>query len=117
MKLPDPSLELQQGRKVVVFVHHLVPGLDAEELDKYRRMDDATLEAARAIPGQLGHEFARTTKARSSCAIGKTTRPWPNGPCIPCTKRPSGLDTLCSTRPTGPWCARWTTTGSRSETD
>ena len=58
MKLPDPSFELQQGHKVVVFVHHLVPGLDAEELDKYRRMDDATLEAARAIPGHLGHEFA-----------------------------------------------------------
>ena len=43
---------------MVVFVHHLVPGLDAEQLDKYRRMDDATLEAARAIPGYLGHEFA-----------------------------------------------------------
>jgi len=58
MRLPDPSLELQPGHKVVVFVHHLVPGLEAEELDKYRRMDDATLEAARAIPGHLGHEFA-----------------------------------------------------------
>ena len=58
MRLPDPSLELQPGHKVVVFVHHLAPGLGAEELDKYRRMDDATLEAARAIPGHLGHEFA-----------------------------------------------------------
>ena len=58
MRLPDPSLELQPGHKVVVFVHHLVPGLDAEEVDKYRRMDDATLEAARAILGHLGEEFA-----------------------------------------------------------
>ena len=58
MRLPDPSLELQPGHKVVVFVHHLVPGLDAEEVDKYLRMDDATLEAARAIPGHLGEEFA-----------------------------------------------------------
>ena len=58
MRLPDPSLDLQPGNKVVVFVHHLVPGLYAEELDKYRRMDDATLTAARAISGHLGHEFA-----------------------------------------------------------
>ncbi len=58
MRLPDPSLELQPGNKVVVFVHHLVPGLDAEVLDKYRCMDEATLEVARAIPGHLGHEFA-----------------------------------------------------------
>lgn len=63
MRLPDPSLELQPGHKVVVFVHHLVPGLDAEELDKYRRMDDATLEAARAIPGHLGEEFASNDEA------------------------------------------------------
>ena len=34
MRLPDPSLELQTGHKVVVFVHHLVPDLEAEELDK-----------------------------------------------------------------------------------
>ena len=60
MNLPDPSLELKPGNKVVVFVHHLVPSLDAEELDKYRRMDHATLEAAQAIPGRLGHEFAST---------------------------------------------------------
>ena len=58
MTLPDPNLELKPGNKVVVFVHHLVPGLDPDELHKYRRMDDATLEAAQAIPGHLGHEFA-----------------------------------------------------------
>jgi hypothetical protein len=58
MKLPDPSLELQTGHKVVVFVHHVVPDLEAKELDKYRRTDDATLVAARAIPSHLGHEFA-----------------------------------------------------------
>ena len=63
MRLPDPSLDLQPGNKVVVFVHHLVPGLDAEELDKYRRMDDATLEAARVIPGYLGHEFSSNDEA------------------------------------------------------
>ena len=66
MKLPDPSLELRPGTKVVVFVHHLVPGLDAEELDKYRHMDDATLEAARAIPATWGTSSPRTTRARSS---------------------------------------------------
>lgn len=62
MTLPDPNLELRLGNKVVVFVHHLVPGLDPDELHKYQRMDDATLEAARTIPGHLGHEFASNDK-------------------------------------------------------
>ena len=62
MTLPDPNLELRPGNKVVVFVHHLVPGLDPDELHKYQRMDDATLEAARTIPGHLGHEFASNDK-------------------------------------------------------
>ncbi len=62
MTLPDPNLELRPGNKVVVFVHHLVPGLDSDELHKYQRMDDATLEAARTIPGHLGHEFASNDK-------------------------------------------------------
>ena len=62
MTLPDPNLELRRGNKVVVFVHHLVPGLDPDELHKYQRMDDATLEAARTIPGHLGHEFASNDK-------------------------------------------------------
>jgi len=62
MTLPDPNLELKPGNKVVVFVHHLDPGLDPDELHKYQRMDDATLEAARTIPGHLGHEFASNDK-------------------------------------------------------
>lgn len=62
MTLPDPNLELRPGNKVIVFVHHLVPGLDLDELHKYQRMDDATLEAARTIPGHLGHEFASNDK-------------------------------------------------------
>jgi len=62
MTLPDPNLELRPGNKVVVFVHHLDPGLDPDELHKYQRMDDATLEAARTIPGHLGHEFASNDK-------------------------------------------------------
>ena len=62
MTLPDPNLELRPGNKVVVFVHRLVPGLDPDELHKYQRMDDATLEAARTIPGHLGHEFASNDK-------------------------------------------------------
>lgn len=32
MILPDPSIELEPGNKVVVFVHHLREGLTAEQL-------------------------------------------------------------------------------------
>jgi len=58
MILPDPSIQLQPGNKVVVFVHHLKAKLSAEQLAEYRRMDDETLEAAKSLDGYLGHEYA-----------------------------------------------------------
>jgi len=58
MILPDPSIQLQPGNKVVVFVHHLKAGLSAEQLAEYRRMDDETLAAAMSLDGYLGHEYA-----------------------------------------------------------
>ena len=56
MILPDPSIQLQPGNKVVVFVHHLKAKLSAEQLAEYRRMDDETLAAAMSLDGYLGHE-------------------------------------------------------------
>ena len=58
MILPNPSVQLEPGHKVVVFVHHLKEGLSAEQLAEYRRMDDETLAVAMAMDGYLGHEFA-----------------------------------------------------------
>ena len=58
MILPNPSVQLEPGNKVVVFVHHLKVGLSAEQLAEYRRMDDDTLAVARGIDGYLGHEYA-----------------------------------------------------------
>jgi len=58
MILPNPSIQLEPGHKVVVFVHHLKEGLSAEQLAECRRMDDETLAIAMGIPGHLGHEFA-----------------------------------------------------------
>ena len=58
MILPDPSIQLQPGNKVVVFVHHLKAGLSAEQLAEYRRMNDETLAAAKSLDGYLGHEYA-----------------------------------------------------------
>ncbi|MGB1074965.1 MAG: antibiotic biosynthesis monooxygenase family protein [Flavobacteriales bacterium] len=59
MILPDPSVQLEPGNKVVVFVHHLKAGLSAEQLAAYRRMDDETLAVAKTIDGYLGHEYAK----------------------------------------------------------
>ena len=56
MILPDPSIALEPGNKVVVFVHHLKEGLSAGQLAEYRRMDDATLAEAKSMEGYLGHE-------------------------------------------------------------
>jgi heme-degrading monooxygenase HmoA len=58
MMLPNPSVQLEPGNKVVVFVHHLKEGLSAEQLAEYRRMDDDTLAIAMAMDGYLGHEYA-----------------------------------------------------------
>ena len=58
MILPDPSIQLEPGNKVVVFVHHLKAGLSADQLAEYRRMDDETLAAAMSLDGYLGHEYA-----------------------------------------------------------
>ena len=58
MILPNPSVQLEPGHKVVVFVHHLKEGLSAEQLAEYRRMDDDTLAVAMAMDGYLGHEYA-----------------------------------------------------------
>ena len=58
MILPDPSIALEPGNKVVVFVHHLKEGLGAEQLAEYRRMDDDTLAIAMGMDGYLGHEYA-----------------------------------------------------------
>lgn len=58
MILPDPSIALKPGNKVVVFVHHLQEGLTAEQLSQYKDMDDATLAEAKSMDGYLGHECA-----------------------------------------------------------
>ena len=58
MILPNPSVQLEPGHKVVVFVHHLKEGLSAEQLAEYRRMDDETLAIAMGMDGYLGHEYA-----------------------------------------------------------
>ena len=58
MMLPDPSIALEPGNKVVVFVHHLKEGLSAERIAEYRRMDDDTLAVAMGMDGYLGHEYA-----------------------------------------------------------
>ena len=58
MILPDPSIALKPGNKVVVFVHHLQEGLTAEQLSQYKDMDDATLAEAKSMDGYLGHEYA-----------------------------------------------------------
>ena len=58
MILPNPSIQLDSGNKVVVFVHHLKEGLSAEQLAEYRRMDDDTLAVAMGMDGYLGHEYA-----------------------------------------------------------
>lgn len=58
MILPNPSIELEPGNKVVVFVHHLREGLTAAQLAQYRNMDDATLAEAKSMDGYLGHEYA-----------------------------------------------------------
>ena len=62
MILPDLSIHLEPGNKVVVFVHHLKQGLNAEQLAEYRRMDDDTLAVARGMDGYLGHEYASHEK-------------------------------------------------------
>ena len=46
MILPSPSIQLEPGNKVVVFVHHLKEGLSAEQLADCRRMDEDTLAVA-----------------------------------------------------------------------
>lgn len=56
MMLPNPSIQLNPGNKVVVFVHRLKEGLSAEQIADYRRMDDETLAVAMAMDGYLGHE-------------------------------------------------------------
>ena len=115
MNLPNPSLELKPSNKVVVFVHHLIPSLNAEELDKCRSMDHASLEAAQAIPGHLGHEFASTDQGTVFMSY------WENDEALalwaqhPCTKKPNDWDTSCGTRRTGQWCARWDATGSQTD--
>ena len=58
MILPDPSIELEPGNKVVVFVHHLREGLTEEQLTAYKNMDNATLAEAKSMDGYLGHEYA-----------------------------------------------------------
>lgn len=58
MTLPDPSIQLQPGNKVVMFVHHLKAGLSSAQLAEYRRMDDETLAVAMGMDGSLGHEYA-----------------------------------------------------------
>ena len=58
MILPDPSIALEPGNKVVVFVHHLREGLTAAQLAQYKDMDDATLAEAKTMNGYLGHEYA-----------------------------------------------------------
>ena len=58
MMLPDPSIALEPGNKVVVFVHHLREGLTARQLAEYKDMDVATLAEAKSMDGYLGHEFA-----------------------------------------------------------
>ena len=58
MILPDPSIQLKPGHKVVVFVHHLKEGLSEEQLAEYRRMDDETLAVAMSMDGYLGLEYA-----------------------------------------------------------
>ncbi len=58
MILPDPSIALKPGNKVVVFVHHLREGLTAKQLARYKDMDEATLAEAKTMNGYLGHEFA-----------------------------------------------------------
>jgi len=57
MILPDPSIELEPGNKVVVFVHHLREGLTEEQLTAYKNMDNATLAEAKSMDGYLGHEY------------------------------------------------------------
>ena len=47
MILPDPSIALEPGNKVVVFVHHFREGLTAQQLAEVKSMD-----------GYLGHECA-----------------------------------------------------------
>ena len=58
MILPDPSIALEPGNKVVVFVHHLREGLTEEQLTAYKDMDNATLAEAKSMDGYLGHEYA-----------------------------------------------------------
>ena len=52
----SPSIQLEPGNKVVVFVHRLKEGLSAEQIADYRRMDDDTLATAMGMDGYLGHE-------------------------------------------------------------
>ena len=65
MILPDPSIQLEPGHKVVVFVHHLKEGLSAKQLAEYRRMDDDTLAVAMGMDG-LEHEYASNDKGTCS---------------------------------------------------
>ncbi len=64
MILPKPSIQLEPGHKVVVFVHHLKEGLSSEQLAEYRRMDDDTLALAMGMDGYLGHEYASNDQGR-----------------------------------------------------
>ena len=54
MILPDPSIELEPGNKVVVFVHHLREGLTSKQFTQYKDMDDATLAEVKSMNGYLG---------------------------------------------------------------
>lgn len=58
MTLPDSATSLKPGNKIVVFVHRLNSKLSDAELETYRQMDEATLDAAKRIDGYLGHECA-----------------------------------------------------------
>ena len=81
MILPDPSIQLEPGNKVVVFVHHLKEGLSEEQLAEYRLMDDETLAVAMAMDGYLGHEYASNDEGtvfmsywRDDEAVGEWSR-------------------------------------------
>ena len=68
MILPVPSIALEPGNKVVVFVHHLREGLTAAQLAEYKDMDDATLTAAKSMDGSVFMSYWRDDESVSTWA-------------------------------------------------
>ena len=60
MILPNPSIQLEPGNKVVMFVHYLKEGLSAEQLADDRRMDEDTLAVAKWSRQPLHRKTIRT---------------------------------------------------------